>query len=62
MYDCEKCSQKKNASPVKSIPYIVHESEMSKAERRAKHMLFVLIISTSAMLLSNLAWLIAWVA
>lgn len=61
MHDCEKCSKNANNNP-ETIPYIVHESEMAKEERRTKHMLFAVIVSISSMLLSNLAWLIAWVA
>lgn len=62
MHNCETCSKNANKSNTETIPYIVHEAEMVKAERRAKHMLFAVIVSVSSMLLSNLAWLIAWVA
>lgn len=62
MPDCEKCSKRASANHPEAIPYIVHESEMAKAERRSKQMLFAAVVSISAMLLSNLAWLIAWVA
>lgn len=61
MNDCTKCSHKNNEEQ-KTVPYIVHESEIAKAERREKRLLFAVIVSVSSMLLSNLAWLIAWVA
>ena len=62
MHDCEKCSKNTNKSNTEIIPYIVHEADMAKADRRVKHMLFVVIVSISSLLMSNLAWLIAWVA
>lgn len=62
MHNCETCSKNANKINTETIPYIVHESEIAKAERREKRMLFAVIVSVSSMLLSNLAWLIAWVA
>jgi hypothetical protein len=59
MHDCKNCSFKKKENQPETIPYIVHESEMDKAEKRAKRILFAMTVS---MLLSNLAWLIAFLA
>lgn len=61
MHNCENCHGIKETK-METIPYIVHEAEMAKQERREKRMLIAVIASTVSMLLSNLAWLIAFVA
>lgn len=40
------------------VPYVVHESEMARAERREKRLWIVIIILISALFLSNIGWLI----
>ena len=61
MHNCENCHGI-NETKLETIPYIVHEAEMAKSERREKRMLIAVIASAVSMLLSNLAWLIAFVA
>lgn len=41
-----------------SVPYIVFEGEMARAERREKRQWVAIIILIAALLLSNLAWVI----
>lgn len=40
------------------VPYIVHESEMARADRREKRLWVVIIILIAALFLSNIGWLI----
>lgn len=65
MHDCEKCEKNANIANqtgLEVIPYVVYECEMAKAEKRAAKCLFWTVVSTAAMILSNLAWMIAYLA
>ena len=65
MHDCEKCEKnenKANQTGLEVIPYVVHECEMAKVEKIAAKRLFWTVVSNAAMILSNLAWLIAYMA
>lgn len=41
-----------------SVPYVVHESEMARAERRDKRQWIVIIVLIASLLASNIGWLI----
>lgn len=41
-----------------SVPYVVHESEMSRAERREKRQWIIIIVLIASFLASNIGWLI----
>lgn len=43
-----------------TVPYIVYESEMARAERRQKRNFILTIILVAALILSNFGWLYAW--
>lgn len=42
------------------IPYIVHESAMSRNERLIKRLIFALVFSIFLIFISNAIWLYAW--
>lgn len=44
----------------KNIPYIVYESTQARNERAIKRLILALIIATSLIFASNLAWIYAW--
>jgi hypothetical protein len=41
-----------------TVPYIVHESEMARAERNAKRLWVALLVAITLMVLSNVGWLL----
>lgn len=41
-----------------SVPYIIHESAMARAERCNRRLLIALIVSLCVMLLNNVAWIV----
>lgn len=41
-----------------NVPYIVHEGEMARAERRDKRQWVVIIVLIFALLASNIGWLV----
>lgn len=43
-----------------TVPYIAFESALDKAERRERLHIFVIIFLITLLVLSNLAWIIAW--
>lgn len=43
-----------------NVPYIVHESTMSRMERQLKRMFIAVIVAVIALFASNAAWLYAW--
>lgn len=43
-----------------TVPYIVYEGEMARAERRQKHNFILILVLIAALLFSNLGWLYAW--
>ena len=44
----------------KDVPYIVHESDMTRLERTNKRLFISLLISIIFLFLSNVAWLYVW--
>ena len=44
----------------KNIPYIVYESAMTRAERHAKRLVIVVIMTILLLVISNGCWLYAW--
>lgn len=55
---CETCKSAENK--LESIPYVAHESIMTRMERTNKRIAFALIIAILLMFASNAAWLYAW--
>ena len=43
-----------------TVPYIVHESAMARAERQQKRLWIALIVAVVMITLSNIAWLYVW--
>ena len=43
-----------------AVPYIVHESEMARAERRNKALLLALVLVVILLFASNVIWLYEW--
>ena len=43
-----------------SVPFIVYESAMDRAERRDRRNVVVTVILIVLLVLSNIAWIIAW--
>ena len=54
--NCENKNVKKERLP-EQIPYIVHEYELAKAERRARTLFWALAGTVSALLISNTVWI-----
>lgn len=54
---CESCNKDKEA---KSVPFIVHESAMSRNERSVKRLVFALVVAIAMIFASNALWLWAW--
>ena len=42
------------------VPYVVYEAEMARQERRNRRLIIVLLVLIAAIVLTNLAWLYAW--
>lgn len=55
---CDSCKHEK--SEVGPVPYIVHEGEMARNERRERRLLFALILSVTLLFASNAFWLYEW--
>ena len=53
----EKCEEQTLAT----IPYIVHETEMLRAERREERLLYMTAVLAGLFVGSNLSWLILWI-
>lgn len=43
---------------VNSVPYVVHESSMSRMERTVKRLWILCIIMFSALIITNIAWFV----
>lgn len=43
-----------------TVPYIVYESSMARAERQHKRLWIALIVAVVMIVLSNVAWLYVW--
>ena len=52
---CNNCG--KDKAPV-SVPYVVHESSMARAERQAKRLIAIIILLFVLLVGSNIGWLI----
>lgn len=60
MYDCKNCkahSEEPKRKTPEAIPYIVHEFELAKAERRVHHLFAALAFTACAFIISNTAWI-----
>ena len=57
---CENCDGCVPATAPENVPYIVHETEMARAERHTKRIWIALIVSVLLLFASNAAWLYAW--
>lgn len=54
---CRKDSENEENKGL-TVPYVVHESEMARSDRREKRLWIVIIILISALFFSNIGWLI----
>lgn len=43
-----------------TVPYIAFESAIDKAERRERLLVFVVVFLITLLVLTNVAWLVAW--
>lgn len=41
-----------------TVPYVVHESEMARSERREKRLWVVVLVLIAALVVTNIGWLI----
>lgn len=57
---CENCDGCVPATAPENVPYIVHETEMARAERHTKRIWIALIVSVLLLFASNAAWIYAW--
>lgn len=55
MSNCETCKNKPQAP--ESVPYIVHESAMARAERTAKRLWITILVLIFLLVGTNCAWL-----
>ena len=56
MANCENCKGKEAHAP-ESVPYIVHESAMARAERTAKRLWITILTLIFLLVGSNCAWI-----
>ena len=56
MSNCETCKGKKAHAP-ESVPYIVHESSMARAERTVKRLWITILTLIFLLVGTNCAWL-----
>lgn len=52
---CNNCG--KDKAPV-SVPYVVHESSMARAERQAKRLIAIIVLLIVLLVGSNIGWLV----
>ena len=52
---CNRCGIDKNPT---SVPYVVHESAMARAERQAKRLVAVIILLIVLLVGSNICWIV----
>ena len=57
---CNGCSSEKKTKTPDSVPYLVHETAMARAERTQKRLFIAIVVLIIAILLCNFAWLYAW--
>lgn len=53
--DCNTCKELRH-----TVPYIVHESAMARAERHIRRLVIALVVAILMVALCNLVWLYAW--
>jgi uncharacterized paraquat-inducible protein A len=56
--NCSNCNTAENQSV--TVPYVVHESAMARAERNIKRLWIAIIASIVLLFASNAFWLWAW--
>ena len=56
MSNCETCKKVQNAP--ESVPYIVHEASMSRAERQIKRLWITVLVLIVMLVVTNGAWLL----
>ena len=56
MANCETCNSKEAHAP-ESVPYIVHESAMARAERTAKRLWITILVLILLLVGSNCVWI-----
>ena len=52
---CNNCGTDKNPA---SVPYVVHESAMSRAERHTKSLVWVVVLLIVLLVGTNIGWLL----
>lgn len=57
---CNGCGSEKKTKTPDSVPYLVHEAAMARAERTQKRLFIAIVVLIIAVLLCNFAWLYAW--
>ena len=57
---CENCENFTNETKKISVPYMVHEGAMARAERHIKRLWIAIIVAVSLIFASNALWLWAW--
>ena len=55
MSNCETCKTKQNSA---SVPYIVHESAMARAERQVRSLVWVIVLLIVLLVGTNVGWLV----
>lgn len=60
MSDCKKCADVREENKPEAVPYIVYEMEQARSERHIKRLWIALIIAVALIVVSNIAWLYAW--
>ena len=55
MADCKSCKSKEQ--PSETVPYIVHESAMARAERTAKRLWITVVLLALLLVGTNGAWI-----
>lgn len=56
MANCETCKGKETHAP-ESVPYIVHESSMARAERQIKRLWITVLVLIAMLMATNGAWI-----
>ncbi len=52
---CNNCGTEKTPA---TVPYVVHESAMARAERHSKRLWIVVLVLIGALIASNVAWIV----
>lgn len=54
----KKCNHCETNSTPASVPYVVHESDMARAERHTKTLIWVIVLLIVLLVGSNVGWMI----